>query len=188
MSIENHSELEMHPPAQAVVGSGKRPTLIGALAFLVLAALAYLYLGSAAVARPQSQAPDFTAPSLAGGEIRLSDFRRQPVVLNFWASWCGPCRVEARGLERVWQAYRDRGVMFLGVNIQDGELGAQAYLAEFGVTYPNVRDATEHIPRAYSVNGIPTTFFIDREGRIAGRWLGPLSEQRLVAQVEDLLQ
>ncbi len=162
--------------------------LIVALAFLGLAALAFLSRGGAvapAIAEARPPAPDFAAPSFAGGEIALAAFRGKPVVLNFWASWCPP---EARELERVWQAYRNRGIVFLGVNIQDPEPEARAFLHAFGVTYPNVRDVTNGIATAYAVGALPTTVFIDRDGRIAGRWVGILTEQQLVARVEELLQ
>ncbi len=168
-----------------------RSPLIVALAFLGLAALASLSRGGAmapATAEARPPAPDFAAPSFAGGEIALAAFRGKPVVLNFWASWCPPCRAEARELERVWQAYRNRGIVFLGVNIQDPEPEARAFLHAFGVTYPSVRDVTNGIATAYAVGALPTTVFIDRDGRIAGRWVGTLTEQQLVARVEELLR
>jgi cytochrome c biogenesis protein CcmG, thiol:disulfide interchange protein DsbE len=173
-------------------GVGMRPALVAALA--VVAALAYLYAGGAATpptgaaAGRRPLATDFSAPSFSGQELRLADFGGQPVVLNFWASWCPPCRAEARDLERAWQAYRERGVVFLGVDIQDSEPEARVFLHEFGVTYPNILDAANEIAVTYGISGIPTTIFIDRDGRIAGHRVGPLSEQQLVARVEELLR
>ena len=82
-------------------------------------------------------APDFTLNTFEGETIRLSDLRGQVVVINIWASWCVPCRDEAPVLERLWREYRDRGVVFLGVDYADTEREARAFIAEFGLTYPN---------------------------------------------------
>ena len=133
-------------------------------------------------------ATDFTAASFAGGTLTLSAFRGRPVVMNFWASWCGPCRAEARMLEQVYEAYRDRDVLFLGVNIQDSEAGARSFLRSFNVTYPNVYNVPSAVPNGYAVVGLPTTVFIDREGRVVRRWVGPLQERQLVARIDDLLR
>ena len=85
-------------------------------------------------------APDFQLTLFDGSQVRLSDFRDRVVFLNFWASWCPPCRAEAPLLEAAWRHYRDRGVVFLGVNIQDREASAREFLEEFGITFPNGRD------------------------------------------------
>ncbi len=138
------------------------------------------------VGRP---APDFALGLFDGGTFRLSEARGAVVVLNFWASWCVPCRREAPILERTWQAFRDRGVIFVGVNVQDNEAAARRFLAEFGKTYPAGPDTTGRIAVDYGVTGIPETYFVDRRGRIAVKWVGPFpSEARLRAILEDLLR
>lgn len=141
--------------------------------------------GSARVSRP---AKDFTLPLFSGGEITLSNLKGKPVVINFWASWCPPCRDEAPILEKVWQLYRERGVTFIGVDIQDKEEDALAYIEEFGITYPNGRDLNGRITIDYGVGGIPVTFFIDRDGLIVSRWVGAINEDLLVARIEELLK
>lgn len=194
MTAADRHEIDVPPPRAPGHAGWWRAYLLGAfvLAGVALAALALLgnvagsSLGSAE--GRSAPAPDFTAPAFAGGELRLAELYGRPVVLNFWASWCPPCRAEARGVERVWRAYRDRGVVFVGVNIQDSEPSARIYLREFDLTYSNVRDANGAITTAYAVAGLPTTLFIDRQGQIVNRWVGPLSEQRLAAWVEELLR
>lgn len=133
-------------------------------------------------------APDFTFTLFDGQEQTLSDLRGKAVVLNFWASWCPPCRAEARGMERVWQTYQEKGVVFLGVNIQDSEKNARAFLKEFGVTYPNGQDTTGEIAASYGITGIPETFFITKEGKVSRRWIGAIGESQLAAFIEQLLR
>jgi len=134
-------------------------------------------------------APGFTLPRYHGGKLSLTDLRGKAVVLNFWASWCGPCRDEAPLLERVWRGYRDRGVVVVGVNIQDLEPAARKFLQEFQITYPNVRDGDGRIAKKYGVTGVPETFFIDRSGRIVQKFPGAVVEFRLWQQaVEGLLE
>jgi len=141
------------------------------------------------------RAPDFSASLLRAtrGEFRLSDLRGNAVMMNFWASWCGPCRAEARDLEAAYQGYKARGVVFLGVDIfQDTWEDAVAFVKEFGITYPMVRDTTGKITTTYGVANIPTTYFLDREGIIRGRYLGGFlgdpGKQALKQRLEDLVK
>lgn len=140
--------------------------------------------GSTRVNQP---APDFTLPLFDGGELVLSRFEGTPVVLNFWASWCAPCREEALGLERTWRTYRDQEVLFVGIDIQDSEESARDYLNEFGVTYPGGRDVDGKITVDYGVIGIPVTFFVNREGTIERRWVGAVDEALLLDWVDELV-
>lgn len=133
-------------------------------------------------------APDFELSLFEGDTLRLAELRGQVVVLNFWASWCPPCRAEAPIFATVSEAYRDRGVIFVGVNIQDNEQDARAFIEEFGITYPNGPDRDLQITTDYAVASIPTTVFIDREGRIARNWLGGLTESQVVGFIEEALQ
>ncbi len=130
-------------------------------------------------------APDFSLSLFDGQVVRLSDFRGKVVFLNFWASWCPPCREEAPLLEQAWRRYRDQDVVFLGVDIQDSDQAARDFLREFGITYMNGRDPSGRIAINYGVYGIPETFFIDREGRITYKHIGALDDQILVAKLAD---
>ena len=137
--------------------------------------------------------PDFTVPLFEGEELALSDSLGRPMVINFWASWCWPCRVEARGLEQTWRAYKDQDVLFIGLDVgwlqgfQDPEDSARAYLQEFDVTYPNGRDVDGTITVDYGIVGIPVTFFVSREGIVERRWLGAIPEERLIVWLDELV-
>jgi cytochrome c biogenesis protein CcmG/thiol:disulfide interchange protein DsbE len=133
-------------------------------------------------------APPFTLPLFDGKTIRLEELRGKVVFLNFWASWCPPCRAEARTLEAAWQSQKDRGVVFVGVAIQDSESDAKAFLQEFAVTYPNGRDQSGKIAIDYGVWGIPETFFIDPEGRITYKHIGALGWPTVTTKLEEARQ
>jgi cytochrome c biogenesis protein CcmG, thiol:disulfide interchange protein DsbE len=113
--------------------------------------------------------------------VSLRDLRGTPVVLNMWASWCTPCREEARRLEQGWARLGPRGLLFLGLDIQDLRGDARAFSREFGVTYPSVRDAGRDTANRYGATGIPETFFVDARGRVVGHVIGVVSERQLRA-------
>ena len=115
-------------------------------------------------------APQLAVTLFNGEELRLSDLKGKVVVLNFWASWCPPCRWEMPAFERMWQEYRDQGVVFVGVAISDAEEDAQAFARKIGVTYPVGLDATGRAARDFRVFGLPTTFLIDRDGNEARKF------------------
>lgn len=134
-------------------------------------------------------APAFTLTSLDGdGGISLAERPGDVVVLNFWASWCAPCRAEAGDLQAVWQGYRDAGVRFLGVDYRDDEAAGRAFVDEFGLTYPSVMDETGALAFEYEVIGMPTTFVISPEGAIVYRFTGRVDAAVLTRAVEDVLE
>jgi cytochrome c biogenesis protein CcmG/thiol:disulfide interchange protein DsbE len=133
-------------------------------------------------------APDFGLTGFDGTPVQLADLRGRVVVLNFWASWCPPCREEAPVLERAWQAHRDRGVVFVGLAIWDREQNSRAFLREFPASYPSAPDPSGETAIAYGVRGLPETILIDPQGRIARKWIGPLGEPDLSAMLEPLVR
>jgi len=128
-------------------------------------------------------APDFTATTLTGSRLDFSSYRGQVVVLNFWGSWCAPCRQEAPTLAVTAQQYRPDGVTFLGVDVRDDPASALAFSREFGVPYPSVSDSGSVITLDFTavvpIAGTPTTLVIDRTGHIAGAVFGPATQQDL---------
>jgi len=120
--------------------------------------------------------------------LTLEDLRGKAVFLNFWASWCPPCRAEARDLEAAWQKLKDKNVVFLGVLIQDTEKNALDFLKEFNVTYPNGRDASGKIAVDYGVWGIPESFFIDPQGRITYKHVGGIRAALVTVKLDEALR
>jgi len=131
------------------------------------------------------------SPKLNGDgarSIALSELRGTPVVLNFWASWCEPCKEEAPVLERTWQQRaRPRGVLFLGLDGLDTASDARAFMRSYGIDYPNISDYSEDVRLRYGVRTFPQTFFIDRRGQIVGHVFGVLSSQQLVDGITTAL-
>ena len=124
-------------------------------------------------------APAFSLPRLDGkGDVSLASFRGRTVVLNFFASWCSPCKREAPDLESFWRQYRSDGVVVLGIDSGDTRGSARGFLSAHGVTYPIVFDPNENLAQGpYAVPGLPVTYVINRAGRIVGGGvLGPVSD------------
>jgi cytochrome c biogenesis protein CcmG, thiol:disulfide interchange protein DsbE len=116
---------------------------------------------------------------LADGDLSLKELQGVPFVLNFWASWCIPCREEAPILESGWRRFGPRGVLFLGLNMQDLTGDARSFLDEFDVTYPTIRDQGDDVAHAYGATGVPETYFVSAGGRVVGHVIGVVSEEQL---------
>lgn len=158
----------------------------GGVAALMLAALAWSLVRAERSTPEQSgqAVPGITVAALDGSEVRLQDLRGMPVVLNFWASWCVPCRQEAPALNAAASAYAGR-IRFLGVDIQDSDQPARAYQDQVRSPYP-VGPAVRGSERDFGVTAPPETFFIDRAGVVSARVVGPLQARRLELAIEEL--
>ena len=135
-------------------------------------------------------APQFALSKLDGsGKLHLESLRGKVVVLNFWASWCAPCKSEAPRLEAAWRRYRDRGVVVVGVDGQDFSGDAKRFIRKYKLTYPNVHDGPGNTGSKYGVTGYPETYFVDRRGRLVGdRVVGEVSAEKLTAGIQRALQ
>jgi cytochrome c biogenesis protein CcmG/thiol:disulfide interchange protein DsbE len=137
----------------------------------------------------EKPAPSFALTLFDGGDLSLDGLRGKVVVVNFWASWCFPaCYDEAPVLEGAWRAYKDRDVVVVGVNVQDTEKAAREFMDRFQFTFPNGPDPQGKISIDYGVYGIPETFVLDKEGRIAFKHVGAVTANVLTTQIEGLLR
>lgn len=121
-------------------------------------------LASAAV--PDSPAPDFTLRSLGGPNLRLQEQRGRVVMVNFWATWCGPCREEMPQLDRLYQRYHKAGFVLLGVNVDDDSRNAATVATKLGVSFPLLLDTDKTVSKLYDLKSMPSTVLIDRDGRV----------------------
>jgi len=145
------------------------------------------------ISSPQSgfQAPDFTLNTIDGQNIKLSDLRGKAVIVNFWASWCPPCRTEMPALERVYQRYKNNGLVILAVNstVQDSRKTAQDFVSQNNLNFPVPLDDSGLVTRLYRVQSLPTTFFINADGVIDEIVIGgPMAEALLISRVEKALR
>lgn len=136
-------------------------------------------------------APDFTLDLLGGGQITLSDLRGKVVLVNYWASWCPPCRAEMPAIEKVYRSFKPLGLEVLAVNVtnQDSETAADAFARKLGLTFPIPLDRSGEAAARYTLRGLPSSYFIDREGVIRSVVVGgPMNEALIQTKVEALLK
>ncbi len=165
--------------------------------FGLLMLFGWVYVQKNAPPLASGNAPDFELTTFEGKVIRLADLRGKPVILNFWASWCLPCREEAPLLQATWEKYREQGLVLLGVDYVDTEAEAKKYLAEFKITYPNGPDVGTRISKVYRITGVPETYFITRDGKVLsgtdasgrayGNWIGPIPPSAFQERINKLL-
>jgi len=200
MNEDMRQEGETKQVASGAGQKGKTARAIAGMA-IVISLLIIVYIlalrvassssspAAAPVASAQGKlAPDFKLTLFNGEEKSLAALRGSVVVVNIWASWCGPCRIEAPTLETVWQNYKDRGVAFVGVAVSDTEADARAFIKRFKLTYPNGLDADAAIARAYRVSAVPETIVVSKDGRVAKLFVGPVEQAKLEALLEQLLR
>ncbi len=134
-------------------------------------------------------APDFTLNNLAGQEVSLSDFRGRPVIVNFWATWCGPCRVEMPHLQDSYEAHKDDDLVVLAVNLtkRDDPALIPDFMNELGLSMPVVLDETGEVAETYQLLGQPASVFIDRDGVIQEYFQGPINKQFIEEKLADIL-
>jgi peroxiredoxin len=177
----------------AAMLSASRSLAVAALWVLLSPAPAPAWQTGAALLEEPSRpvaALDFSATTLAGTTVRLSELRGQVVFLNFWATWCVPCKAEMPAMERVHQALRGQSFRMAAVNLQEDPASMRKFVDELGLTFDIVLDPTGEITRNYGVNNLPLTYLIDKRGRIVARALGerPWDGAPYLAYVRNLLR
>lgn len=133
-------------------------------------------------------APDFALTDLDGNTVRLSDLRGKVVFINFWATWCPPCRAEMPEIEAVHQEYKDKGVVVIGVDISEPESTVRQYIQRGGFTWTIVMDSTGEVARNYNIAAIPTSFFLDREGVIRAVNIGAMTKRAMEEKLAKVMQ
>lgn len=184
----------------AGVRRGPSVVLFGFIVVVVLALLALLAVGWVQRQAPPlsgGSAPDFELKTFQGETIRLADLKGKPVVINFWASWCIPCRDEAPALQALWEKYRDQGLVVIGVDYVDTEPEAKKFIDEFHQTYPAGPDVGTLISQKFKITGVPETYFITREGQVLqgkdsagrpnGNYIGAVPASVLESRVQALM-
>lgn len=164
------------------------------LSVLILAVV--LILSGCKNSGSSKSAPDFNVTlldlnkggdSVRGKTVSLNDYKGKPLVLNFWAPWCPPCRAEAPGFERTYKKYKDTNIQFLAVAIRDSDENVEQFVKEFKFTFQIGLDKDAELAGKYGVSGIPTTFFLDSDGNIKRTHVGALNEKQLSQFIDELL-
>ncbi len=132
-------------------------------------------------------ASDFTLQDLNGNSVRLSDYKGKVVIIDFWATWCPPCRASIPGLEKIYKTYKDKGLVILAISLDQGEWDSvKSFSAEYGITYP-VLKGTEDVSDAYQVRTIPLILVLNKEGKISKRYLGFGNDEDLEDYIKSIL-
>jgi cytochrome c biogenesis protein CcmG/thiol:disulfide interchange protein DsbE len=185
-----------HPARTGVTRRELAMSAAGLLVGLVLIGTVWFFVGRSAepalppIGEMTRPAPEFELPTLEGGNIRLSDYRGKVVLLNFWGTWCEPCKEETPALQAAYQELRGRGLQVIGVNLYSQETGGdqavREFLSPYGVSYPIALDTTGNTARAFQISPIPVSYFVDPSGNIRFVKVGTLNAAEVRALFERL--
>lgn len=169
----------------------KRSIIRGVILVILVGAIVFTIYNTATQDKAQAlqigtKAPDFELVDLDGNTVRLSDYKGQGVFLNFWGTWCPPCKKEMPAMNRQYQEYKDKGVHVLSVNIAQSEFEVENFASNYGLNFPIVIDKSKSVMQAYSVKPLPTTVLINPEGKVTKVITGEMSEQQIAAFMESI--
>ena len=164
-----------------------RVAILGVLLVALVFALYSSFVKDPDAVKEGKAAPNFSLERLDGGELALADLRGKGVVLNFWGTWCKPCKEEMPALQKQYEVFRDKGLEVIGVNIAESPITIEPYIKQFGVEFPILLDRQSQITKLYRIGPIPTTFFISPEGTVEEIFVGQLNEAMIASKVEKIL-
>lgn len=169
----------------------KRSLTRGIILVLLVIAIAYTVYSTATkdkvkVLKEGSQAPDFELVDLNGETHRLSDYKGQGVFLNFWGTWCEPCKTEMPAMDRQYAAYKNQGVQILAVNIAQSEFEVQKFINNLNVNFPVVIDKTKSVMTAYNIRPLPTTILVNPQGKVQKIITGEMTEAQIASYMESI--
>lgn len=171
-----------HSPAKRLVSLAIITLVAGlAVAFVVLRS------SSGPVAEIGRPAPEFELGLLGGDYLSLSELQGNVILLNFWATWCEPCRDEMPAMQQVYENYKDQGFEIVGINLQETEVTVQGFVNQLGLTFPIVYDITGAVYDAYLVRPMPTSYFVDRDGIVRFLFVGPMTVEDMEQRIRLLL-
>ncbi|MCR8982511.1 thiol-disulfide oxidoreductase ResA [Brevibacillus laterosporus] len=167
----------------------KRTSMRVAILGVLLVALVFAVYTS--FAKPNEikkgdKVPNFSLQSLDGETMTLADLKGKGVILNFWGSWCEPCRNEMPDLEKAWLANKDQNIVIVGVNVGESEVSAEQFVRQVKTTFPILMDKQREVTKVYNIGQMPSTFYIDQDGIVQDIIIGPMNEKRINAALEKI--
>lgn len=164
-----------------------RVAILGLLLVALVFALYSSFVKDPNAVKVGRSAPNFSLEQLRGSELALDDLKGKGVVLNFWGTWCEPCKAEMPALQKKYETYKDKGLVVVGVNIGESPITIEPFINQFGIDFPILLDRKSQITKLYRIGPIPTTFFISPEGKVEEIFIGQLNEAMIASKVEKIL-